>query len=177
MPKHPMESLENLPTFGVICLLDQGAGIRYKDRSEGLSNFSPWKERIKLVLQVNRIWEFLEKAIKKPTDPKELEVYEDLDMRARFIILDGVKDALIPHLFENTAHEMWMFLQNLFQNRNDNRVLVLEDKLKSTKMINGEGVTSYLTRLSQVKDELVVVGVTISNGDMVRIALKGFIEE
>jgi len=30
-------------------------GIEYEDRLEGLSNHSPWKERIKLVLQVNMI--------------------------------------------------------------------------------------------------------------------------
>jgi len=63
------------------------------------------------------------------------------------------------------------------QNKNENRELPLEDKLKSTKMIKGEGATLYLMRLSQVKDELVVIGVTISDGDMIRIALKGFIEE
>lgn len=34
-----------------------------------------------------------------------------------------------------------------------------------------------MTRLFQVKDELVAVNVTISNSDMVRIALKGFTEE
>lgn len=59
------------------------ASLRYEDRLEGLSNYSPWKERIKLVLQVNRIWEFAKKAFKKPTDPKDLEVYEDLDTRER----------------------------------------------------------------------------------------------
>lgn len=53
----------------------------------------------------------------------------------------------------------------------------MEDKLNSTKMIQGEGVTSYLMRSSQVKDELVVIGVTILDSDMVRIALKGFTEE
>ena len=105
-------------------------------------------------------------------------MYEDLDTRARLIILDGVKDALITHFTrKNTAHEMWMALQNLLQNKNENRVLVLEDKLKSTKMIKGEGMSSYLMRLSQVKDDLATVSVTISDGDMVRIALKGFTEE
>jgi len=103
------------------------------------------------------------KEIKKPTNPKEMEIYEDLDMRARLIILDGVKDALIPHLFgKNNAHEMWMALQNLFHNKNENRVLVLEDKLRSTKMIKDESVTSYLTRLSRIKDELDAINVTIS---------------
>ena len=52
-----------------------------------------------MVLQVNRLWEFAEKEIKKLTDPKELEIYEDLDVRTRLIILDGVRDALIPHFF------------------------------------------------------------------------------
>ena len=99
------------------------------------------------------IWDFVEQEIKMQTDPKEMEIWEDLDSRVRLIILDGVRDALIPHLFEkNTTHEMWVSLQNLFQNKNENWVLVLEDKLKSTKMIKGESVTSYLTRFSQVKD-------------------------
>ena len=99
-------------------------------------------------------------------------------MRARLIILDGVKDPLIPYLSsKNIAHEMWMTLHNLFQNKNENYVLVLEDKLKSTKMQLGEEITLYLMRLSQVKYELVVVGVTISDFDMVRIDLKGFNEE
>ena len=53
----------------------------------------------------------------------------------------------------------------------------MEDKLKSTKMIQGEGVTSYLARLSQVKDEIVSIGVSISDFDMVMIYLKGFMEE
>jgi len=55
--------------------------------------------------------------------------------------------------------------------------LVLEDKLKSTKMLQGEGVTWYLTRLSHVKDELATLNVTISDTDMVRISLKGFTPE
>ena len=63
-------------------------------------------------------------------------MYEDLDTRATLIILDGLKDPLITHFSgKNTTHEMWMSLQNLFQNKNENQVLVLEDKLKSTKMI------------------------------------------
>ena len=36
--------------------------------------------------------------------------------------------------------------------------MVLREKLKSVKMVKGEGVTSYLTRISQVRDELAAVG-------------------
>lgn len=67
------------------------------------------------------IWDFSEKDIKKSSDPKELEIWEDLDTKVRLIILDGVKYPLIPHVsMKNNAHEMWMTLHNLFQNKNEN---------------------------------------------------------
>lgn len=37
-------------------------------------------------------------------------------------------------------------------------------------------VTSYLTGISQVRDDLVVVRETVSDADLVRIALNGFLE-
>ena len=59
---------------GVITMSKLQAGLRYEDRLEVLSSYTPWKERIKLALQVNRIWEFAEKEVKQPTNPKELEI-------------------------------------------------------------------------------------------------------
>lgn len=56
-------------------------------------------------------------------------------------------------------------------------MLVLQDKLKATKMIPGQGVTLYLTNLSQAKDEITTIGDTILDSKMVRIALKGFTKE
>ena len=44
-------------------------------------------------------------------------------------------------------------------------------------MIQGERVTSYLTRLSHDQDDLAAIGETISNFEMVRISLKGFTPE
>ena len=44
-------------------------------------------------------------------------------------------------------------------------------------MAKGEGVAYFLTRVAQVKDELVVVGEVISDSELVWIALKGFTKE
>ena len=119
--------------------------------------------------------DFAKKEIKKATDYKELEIWEVWDMRVRWIILDGVRDALVPHFCgKNTTHEMLVSLQNLFKNKNEKQVLVLEDKFKSTKMLKGESVTSYLMRFSQIKDELISIDVTILDGNMVSISLKGY---
>ena len=100
--------------------------------------------------------------------------FEALKSRAQRIILDGVKDHLIPHLVEKkTAKDMWDTLTKLFEVKNENRKMALKNKLYSIKMKSDEGVASYLTRVTQVKDELSAVGETIPDLELVRIALKG----
>jgi hypothetical protein len=80
-------------------------------------------------------------------DPKDLVVHEQKDVKARRIILDVVKDHLIPHLSEKTsARDMFLALMNLFQCSNANMKMVLREKLKNTKM------TSYLSKINQVRD-------------------------
>jgi 2-phosphoglycerate kinase len=100
------------------------------------------------------------------------------EARAQRIILDGVRDYLIPHLAKKlTAKEMWDALTNLYKNKNENRKMALRNKLHSTTMSKGESVASYLTGLRQVKDELAVVGEIIPDSKLVRIAPKGFTKE
>jgi hypothetical protein len=112
------------------------------------------------------------------TDLVALDLHEVKEAKAKSIILDGVKDHLIPHLAEKkTAKEMWDALKNLFEAKNENQKMALKDKLHDTKMGKGESVSSCLTRVAQVKDELAAVGEVISDSELVRIALKGFTKE
>ena len=45
--------------------------------------------------------------------------------------------------------------------------MVLRKKLKNIKMVKAEVVISYLTRISHVRDELVVVGEVVPNAEIV----------
>ena len=69
---------------------------------------------------------------------------------------------------------MWESLSNLYQSSNQNRKMVLREKLRSTRMARGESVTAYLTRVSQVRDELAAVGETVDSAELIRVALNGF---
>ncbi len=69
-------------------------------------------------------------------------------MNARHIILDGVKDHIIPHLSgKKSTREMWESLTKLYWSDNQNKKMVLREKLRSTKMAKAEGLASYLTHL------------------------------
>jgi hypothetical protein len=64
---------------------------------------------------------------------------------------------------------MWEALKRLFQRKNENHKMVLREKLRDTKMTGSDTVTSYLTKIQQVRDELVAVGETVSDSELVRI--------
>jgi hypothetical protein len=74
------------------------AGLRFEDRLEGASNFCPWRERISLVLEENGLLEFAEGKAVPPADPTQLAAHLKKDVKTRRIIVDGVKDHIIPHL-------------------------------------------------------------------------------
>jgi hypothetical protein len=81
---------------------------------------------------------------------------------------------LIPHVTGKTnSYEMWESLTKLYQSTNENRKMVLREKLKSIKMTKAENVVTYLTRLTQVRDELGVVGEAIADSELVRTTLNG----
>ena len=68
------------------------------------------------ILDRHRIKHFALKTIAIPVDPAENEKYEDTMARANSMILDGVKDHVIPHISEkNTTRETWDTLTTLYQ--------------------------------------------------------------
>ena len=91
------------------------------------------------------------------------------------IIMDGVKDHIVLHLSsKKTALEMWKALESLYQSKNENRRMVLQERMRNTKMTKGEGVVPYLTRLTQIGDELGAIGSKTKDEELVRITLNGF---
>ena len=55
------------------------------------------------------------------------------------IILDGVKDHIVPHLSgKKTTLEMWKDLESLYQSKNENWNMVSQERMRITKMAKGE---------------------------------------
>ena len=103
-------------------------GVRDQDRLDEASNFIVWKARILSVLDRNHVKHFALRMIAIPVDPADNERYKDAMARAKSIILDGVKDHIVPHIAEkNTTHEMWEALTKLYQHTSVQRKMLLEN--------------------------------------------------
>ena len=83
-----------------------------------------------------------------PWDATLTAEHKTKDAKARGIILDGVKDHIIPHITgKDSSHQMWIALIKLYQSDNQNRKMVLREKLNSIKMNRSETMASYFTRI------------------------------
>jgi hypothetical protein len=88
--------------------------LRTKDKLRGSQNFTTWKERVIMILVVNGVLDHVDDKATSPTDAVALVIWKMGENKSKSILLDGVKDHIIPHLAgKNYAKEMWAALNDL----------------------------------------------------------------
>jgi hypothetical protein len=158
--------------------------MKIKNKLEGAFNFRAWKTRIDLILAKNKVLVLVKGKIMEPEfearKEKEthnvvvMEKFKDNDINTMSIILDSVKDHLIPyisHLY--SSKKMYDALTNLFSIRNIGQVTSLKNELRDMKMKDDDSITSYFVRISQLRDQLQAIEEIILEKKLVNIVLNG----
>ena len=84
-----------------------------------------------------------------------MEKFKDNDINSMSIILDSVKDHLIPYISNlDSSKNMYDALTNLFAIRNIGQVMSLKNELRDTKMTKDDTIDSYFVRISQLRYQL-----------------------
>jgi hypothetical protein len=105
------------------------------DKLEGVENFHAWKYRIALILEENDLEIFIKEDVPELVDVAAKEKHQKDIVRAKRIIVDSIKDHLIPQVSsKKTPKEMFDALTRLYEGRNINRKMNLRTQLKSTRM-------------------------------------------
>jgi hypothetical protein len=151
--------------------------IRAEDRLAGASNWSSWKARMVFVLEDLDLWDIVEAVVPAipVTAPDLVAEYRKRNNKAKRTISDGVRDHIIPHVTGKAhAYQMWAALISLYESSNENRKMVLHERLRSIRMLEDESISSFLARFTQIRDELGAVGEVIQPNSLVRQALHSF---
>jgi hypothetical protein len=151
--------------------------MRVEDRLVGASNWSSWKVRMVFVLEDLELWDIVEAVVPAipATAPVLIAEYRKRNNKAKRTISDGIRDHIIPHISGKAhAYQMWAALTKLYESSNENRKMVLHDRLRSIRMLKDESVSSFLARFTQIRDELGAVGEVIEPNSLVRQALHSF---
>jgi hypothetical protein len=112
--------------------------MKSENKLDGASNFRVWKTRIDLILAKNKVLdivkgnivkpEFEEGKEKEPQNVAAMEKFKDVDINAMSIIVDSIKDHLIPYISHlDSSKKMYDALTNLFLVRNIGQVMSLKN--------------------------------------------------
>ena len=127
--------------------------LMIEDRLEGETNFRAWKARILLLLEENDLKGYVEFLVVDPTYPQELVAHKKKEVMAKRVLLDSMKDHLIPHISKKTeAKNMYDALVALYQSGNASRKLILKHQLGAIKMSRSDTITNYLMGINQNRD-------------------------
>jgi hypothetical protein len=111
---------------------------------------------------------------KKPQNVATLEKFKDNDINVMSIILDFVKDHLIPYISHlDPSKKMYDALRNIFSVRIIGQLMSLKNELCDTKMTKDETIASYFVRISQLRDQIQAIKESIPENEVVNIALNG----
>jgi hypothetical protein len=158
--------------------------MKSENKLDGASNFRARKTRIDLILAKNKVLdivkgkivkpEFEEGEEKEPQNIAAMEKFKDIDINAMSIIVDSIKDHLIPYISHlDSSKKMYDALTNLFSVRNIGQVTSLKNELRDMKMNDDDNITSYFVRISQLRDQLQAIEEITSEKELVNIVLNG----
>ena len=88
-----------------------------------------------LILEEKELWDEVAHStqanpihVPTSTDAQALATFNKKDIKAKRIILDALKDHVIPHISsKDCSYKMWDALTSLYQSLNENRKMVLRE--------------------------------------------------
>ena len=93
--------------------------IRPDDRFDGKEHFDAWKFIIMMILEENDVKQFVDRASKQPSIEPHKTVWSKGNRKFIQIILDGVKNDIVPMLTKHqTAFDMMNALRNAYEVNN-----------------------------------------------------------
>jgi hypothetical protein len=122
-------------------------------------------------LEELELWDIVENPMVPPTNAMLLAKFRKRNTKAKRNIFDAIKGHIIPRVSgKDFTFKMWQSFSGLYQSPNQNRKMVVHEKLRGTKMTKIDSITSFLMKVSQIHDELAIVGELLDPSDLVRTA-------
>jgi len=148
-------------------------GLRIEDRLEGISNFRSWKSRMLMLLNEQDLKDRVLKDILDPEAAREKTRHKKIEEIAMRILMDSVRDNLVPIIANQDSAKMRDALRNLFENENPSRILALKDQLRQVKFKKDDSISTYFMKIAQIRDQLASVEECVPNIDLLLTAMGG----
>ena len=104
--------------------------MKVEDPLDGATNFISWKHGVLLILEENDLLKFVNEKVPEPEAERDKSQWKKCDAKARRILVDLVKDHLVPQISKKTtARKVFKTLRKLFEHSSINVTLTLRNQL------------------------------------------------
>ena len=108
------------------------------------------------------------------TPSQRKRLWDGRDAQAHGLIALSIKHSIIPHMCScKIAREAWDVLCTLYQARNEACVAYLRKQLESEHMNEGDSMDSFLTKVKDLKEQLISADEVLSDNSLVQTVLNG----
>jgi len=130
-------------------------------------NFSVWKFRIQMVLKARKLWKYVETP-NLSLDAKQQEQEQEAFSQIALTVSDGV----IGHIRNcKTAHEAWVKICSVFEQKGLASQIFLRRKLVNMKFNESETMQSHINKVRELADQLDAIGDPVKDRDLAIIML------
>ena len=139
-----------------------------KEKLQGSANYNSWKARLTAILEENDLDDLVFNSIEEPISNVGRIAFKKKQAKARRIIYDSVNETLMPNITSlKTAKECFDTLTNLYEKKAPSQKRVLKKRIRTLKMNKDEGVGPFFTKIAQVRDQLIAIGIAVDDEDLV----------
>jgi hypothetical protein len=125
-------------------------------------------------LQEHDLEQYVTIVVEEPTNNAGRATFRNNQSKAKRIIFDSVKDNIMPTMTSlMNANDCMDTLVNMYENQAPSQKRTLKHKLKYLKMEKSESVAYFCSRIAQIRDQLLVTGMTMDDDDLVQAIFDG----
>jgi hypothetical protein len=148
--------------------------VKVEDRLEGATNFNVWNLHITNILQEHDLEKYVTTVVEEPMNNIGRMDFRKSQEKAKKIIFESIKESIMTAMTSlMTVKECMDTLVNLYEKQAPSQKRKLKHKLKYLKMEKGESVASFCSRISQIRDQLLVTGVIVDDDYLVQAIFDG----
>eukprot|EP00253_Pinus_taeda_P001532 PITA_01532 len=148
-----------------------------EDKLREKADYHGWKMSIDLTMEDQGVLGHMRGNIVEPPSnapPAARNKWKNGEIKVKKIIQDSIDKHLVANISDlDTSKEIYNRLVSLFKVNDANQVLFVRNKLREIKKGKDESMQAYFLRIIEIKNDLLSIGKTITDREMVLTTLGG----
>ena len=130
-----------------------------------------------IILEDNDLAQYIKDEVAEPNDDPGKVAHKKNMIKVERILLESVNDHLLSNIDDlDSTKKMFDYLAKLYESKNSSRKVALRSRIRAMYFTKSETITSYFSKLKQLKDQLKAIDVPMDEDELCSTILDSFLD-